>query len=209
MQNIFRLAAICAISSAIAFAQGKVTDQQPVNSATQPNGNSVNTSPNSTSPSSTRGQGSRTPSAPNQSLPGSTNPGNAAASDGQANGSAVRQTQPNSGSGATGTAAGSNPNGGDNSGNNGMPTDGTGNNPASERDAQTGTNPQTGGRVQWFWVALGLVLALFVIRMLMSRNRVRGNINETDPGLRSTTDRDAANRNIDADRNRDRIRRVS
>jgi hypothetical protein len=45
--------------------------------------------------------------------------------------------------------------------------------------------------------------------MLMSRNRVRGNINETDPALRSTTDRDAANRNIDADRNRDRIRRVS
>jgi hypothetical protein len=207
MQRLLRLAAVCIFTATMTFAQGTVTDQQPVNSGAQPNGNSVNTSPNSNGsvPSGTQGKASRTPSAPNQSLPGDANPANASTSDGKANGRAVRGSQPENG--ATVTDAQKNPNGGDNSNNNGVSTDPSGNNPASGRDPQS-TRPRTGGQVQWFWVALGLVLALFVIRMLMSRNRVRGSINRTDPALRPTSARDTTNRNADIDRNRDRIRRV-
>jgi hypothetical protein len=206
MQRLLRLAALCVISGTLAFAQGTVTDQQPSNSGSQPNGNSVNTSPNGNRslPGSVQGKASRTPSAPNQSLPGDTNPANASASDGKANGRAVRGGQPDNG--GTGTAAGNNPNGGDNN-NNGMSTDGAGNNPADGRDTQTNGNPRTGGRVQWFWVALGLVLALFVIRLLMSRNRVDENIDGNDPALRVMKGRETTNRS-DSERERDRIRRA-
>jgi hypothetical protein len=176
----------------MAFAQGTVTDRQPMNSAAQPNGNSVNTSPNSngTVPGSTQGKASRTLSAPNQSLPGDANPANASAGEGKANGRATRGGQP------------------DNSGNNGISTDGTGNNPASGRDVQNTTNPGTGENSKWFWVAFGLVLALLVIRLLAGRNRVRGNVYQNDAALRSTNVRQTTNRS-DAERERDRIRRVS
>jgi hypothetical protein len=198
MQTPLRLALICLIASGIGFAQGRVTDQQPVNSGSQPNGNSVNTSPsgNRSVPSSPQGAASGTPSAPNQSLPGDANPANASTGEGKANGSAVRSSQSDKAGSPTGT--GSNPADGDN-----------GANPASDRDTQTAANSQNGGRGQWFWVALGLVLFLFVIRVLMGRSRVHGNIDRKDPALRVTSHRDRTNQDMDAERERDRIRRAS
>jgi hypothetical protein len=196
MQTPLRLALICLIASGIGFAQGRVTDQQPVNSGSQPNGNSVNTSPsgNRSVPSGPQGAASDTPSAPNQSLPGDANPANASTGEGKANGSAVRSSQSDKAGSPTGT--GSNPAGGNN-----------GTNPASARDTQTGANPQNGGRGQWFWVALGLVLFLLMIRILLGRSRVNGNIDRKNRALRVTGHRDPAN--MDAKRERDRIRRAS
>ncbi len=196
MQTPLRLAAICILTGTMGFAQGRVTDQQPVNGGTQPNGNSVNTSPNTSRsvPSNPQGAASGTPSAPNQSLPGDANPANASTKEGKANGRAVRGSQ--SDKGATPTGAVGNPAGGN-----------SGTNPASGRDTQTAASPRTGR--QWFWITLGLVLVLLVIRILMGRSRVHGNIDRKDSALRVAGHRGTTDRDIDAERQRDRIRRAS
>jgi hypothetical protein len=41
-------------------------------------------------------------------------------------------------------------------------------------------------------MALGLVIALILIGVLVSRNRARGNIDESDPALRAIQDREDA-----------------
>jgi hypothetical protein len=174
MQRLLTLAATCLISGAMAFGQGAVA--APASNGTQ--------------------KSSSTPSTPNQALPGDANPANAAASDGRTNGKAV--TPDNAKSGTPGTAAGNTPKTGDN---NGMATEDSGDNPASGRGANTITNPGTAGTVQWFWMALGIVIALILIGVLVSRNRARGNIDQTDPGLRATQNR--------KDAGDDRIRRAS
>jgi hypothetical protein len=198
MQRLFTLAAACLISGAMAVAQG--TSGQAPASGTQSSGNTVNATPNSngTSPSSAQGAASRS-SAPNQALPGDANPANAATRDAQANGRAVR---PNSAGSASGSAAGSTANPSDNGDNNGMAKDDTGNNPASGRGSNTITNPGTGGARQWFWLALGIIVALVVIGALVGRNRATVNIDQNDPALRATRDRD------DIDRRDDQMRRA-
>ena len=201
MQRLLSLAAACLISCAMVFAQGTVTDQNPTTSGTQRNPNTVNATPNSngTAPVDAQGRAARTPSR-DQSLPGNSNPANAATSGAGANGQAV---QPNGAqSGTPGTAAGNTPNSGDNSDNNGMGKDASGNNPASGRGSNTITNPGTAGTVQWFWVALGIIIAVVLIGVLMSRNRAGANIDRADPALRSTRDRK------EVDRRDDQIRRV-
>jgi cobalamin biosynthesis Mg chelatase CobN len=200
MQRLLSLAAACLISCAMAFGQGTVTDQNPATSGTQKNPNTVNATPNSngTAPVNAQGRAARTPSSSNQSLPGNSNPANAATSDAGANAQAVK---PNGAkSGTAGTAAGNTPNSGDNSDNNGMAKDDTGNNAASGRGSKTITNPGTAGTVQWFWIALGVIIAVVLIGILMSRNRADANIDSTDPALRSTRDR--------KDRRDDQIRRA-
>jgi hypothetical protein len=198
MQRLLTLVAACLISGATAFGQGTVTDQTPASNSTQTKANTTATSPNSngTAPAPSQGAAQSTPSAPNQALPGNANPANAATTDGRANGKAV--TPDNAKSGTPGTASGNAPKTGDN---NGMATDDSGNNPASGRGGNTITNPGTGGTAEWFWMALGLVIALILIGVLVSRNRARGNIDESDPALRETRDRD--------DARDDRIRRAS
>lgn len=176
MQRLLTLAATCLISCAMAFGQGAATDQAPASNGTQ--------------------KSSSTPSTPNQAMPGNANPANSVATDGRANGKAV--TPDDAKSGTPGTAAGNAPKTGDN---NGMATDDSGNNPASGRGANTITNPGTAGTVQWFWMALGIVIALILIGVLVSRNRARGNIDQTDPALRATQDR--------RDAGDDQIRRAS
>lgn len=199
MQTLFTLAAACLISGAMAFGQGTVTDQTPASNRTQNKANTVATTPksNGTAPTTDQGAAQTTPSSPNQALPGKANPANASTSDARANGKAV--TPDNSKSGPPGTAAGNAPKTGDN---NGMATDDSGNNPASGRGAgNTIANPGTAGTVQWFWMALGIVIALILIGVLVSRNRARGNIDQTDPALRATQDR--------KDSRDDQIRRAS
>jgi hypothetical protein len=196
MQRLFMLAAACLISGAMAFGQGTVTDQTPSSNNAQNKATTVATNPNSSGTAAAAGAAQSTPSSPNQALPGKSNPANASTSDARANGKAV--TPDTSKSGTPGTAAGNAPKTGDN---NGMATDDSGNNPASGRGSNTITNPGTGGTVQWFWMALGIVIALIVIGVLVSRNRARGNIDETDPALRATQDR--------KDTRDDQIRRAS
>lgn len=177
MQRILTLLAACLVSAAMAFGQATATDQAPA-SGTQSNSNTVNATPNSngTSPSAQRGAAGRTASRPNQALPGNSNPANAATKEGGANGQAVNPNQ-------NASPAVGNP--GDNSDNNGMAKDDTGNNPAKGR-SNTITNPGTSGTTQWFWIALGIIIGLFLIGILVSRTRVRGNIDQTDPALRAT-----------------------
>jgi len=198
MQRLLTLAAACVISAAMAFGQGTVTDQTPSSNGTQTKASTTATSPNSngTAPAPGQGAAQSTPSAPNQALPGNANPANAATTDGRTNGKAVAPNNANSGT--PGTAAGNARKTGDN---NGMATDDSGNNPASGRGGNTISNPGTGGTAQWFWMALGLVIALILIGVLVSRNRARGNIDESDPALRATQERD--------DGRNDRIRRAS
>lgn len=201
MQRLLSLAAACVISCAMAFAQGAVTDQNPATSGSQ-SPNTVSTSPNNngTAPATGQGRAARTPSTPNQALPGKSNPANTATSDASANGQAV---QPNGAkSGTAGTAAGNTANPGDNSDNNGMAKDDTGNNPASGRGSNKITNPGTAGTVQWFWIALGIVIAVILIGALVTRNRAETNIEPTDPAVRATRERK------DTDRRDDQIRRA-
>jgi hypothetical protein len=198
MQRLLTLAAACLISGAMAFGQGTVTDQTPTSNNGQNKANTVATNPNGngTAPVADQGAAQSTPSTPNQALPGNANPANASTSDARANGKVV--TPDKAKSGTPGTAAGNAPKTGDN---NGMATDDSGNNPASGRGANTITNPGTGGTVQRFWMALGIVIALLLIGVLVSRNRARGNIDQTDPALRATQDR--------RDARDDQIRRAS
>ncbi|GEM_PF-2706410 len=194
MQRFLTLLAACLVSAAMAFGQATATDQAPA-SGTQSSGRTVNATPNSngTSPAAQRGAAGRTPSTPNQALPGRSNPANAAAGEGSANGQAVNPNQsasPNAG------------NAGDNSDNNGMQKDDTGNNPA-KGNSNTITNPGTAGTTQWFWIALAIVIGLFLIGILVSRNRARGNIDRTDPALRATDTRTRDDQKRD-----ERIRRV-
>ena len=194
MQRILTLLAACLVSAAMAFGQATATDQAPA-SGTQSNSNTVNATPNSngTSPSAQRGAAGRTASTPNQALPGNSNPANAASKEGSANGQAVNPNQ-------NASPAVGNP--GDTSDNNGMAKDDTGNNPAKGR-SNTITNPGTAGTTQWFWIALGIIVGLFLIGILVSRNRARGNIDRTDPALRAT---DIHSR--DEQKRDERIRRV-
>ena len=194
MQRILTLFAASLVSAAMAFGQATATDQAPA-SGTQSSSSTVNANPNSngTSPSAQRGAAGRTPSTPNQALPGRSNPANAATTEGNANGQAVNPNQsatPNAG------------NAGDNSDNNGMAKDDTGNNAAKGR-SNTITNPGTAETMQWFWIALGIIIGLFLIGMLVSRSRARANIDRTDPALRATD-----TRSRDEQRRDDRIRRV-
>jgi hypothetical protein len=88
-----------------------------------------------------------------------------------------------------------------------MQKDATGNNPAKGR-SNTITNPGTAGTTQWFWIALAIVIGLFLIGILVSRTRARGNIDRTDPALRATDTRARdEQRRTEQDRD-DRIRRV-
>lgn len=178
MQRFLTLIAVCLVSAAMASGQGAATDQAPA-PATQSSGNTVNATPNKngTSPSAQPGAERGTRSAANQALPGNANPANAAKRDGSANGRAVNPNQ------SAGSSVG---NPGDNSDNNGMAKDDTGNNPASGRGPNTITNPGTAGTAQWFWIALGIIIGLFLIGILVSRTRARGNIDSTDPALRVT-----------------------
>ena len=192
MQRILTLLAACLVSTAMVF--GQATDQAPA-SGTQSSGNAVNATPNSNgrSPSAQRGATSGTASAPNQSLPGNSNPANAASRDGGANGQALNPDQ---------SASPTVGNPGDNSDNNGMAKDDTGNNAAKGR-SNTITNPGTAGTTQWFWIALGIIVGLFLIGVLVSRTRARGNIDRTDPALRATD-----NRTQEDQRRDERIRRA-
>ena len=189
MQRLFTLAAACLISGAMAVAQG--TSGQAPASGTQSSGNTVNTTPNSngTSPSSAQGAASRS-SAPNQALPGDANPANAQTRDGRANGQAVRPNQ--SSSASAGTAASRD--------NSAARRDDTGSNPAAGAPTNA-TRLGTGG-LPWFWVALGVIVALVVIGALVGRSRSTVNIDQTDPGLRATRERD------DIDRRDDQMRRA-
>src|SRR5256885_7058250 len=199
MHRLLTFMCVCVLSGAMAFGQG--TGQAPP-SGTQSSANSTSAVPNSngTSPSGPQGQAIQAPSSPNQALPGNSSPANATGRDAQANGKAVR---PNGANGGTpGTAAGSANNPPDNSDNNGMAKDDTGNNPASGRGSNTITNPGTGGARQWFWLALGIIVALVVIGALVGRNRATVNIDQNDPALRATRDRD------DIDRRDDQMRRA-
>jgi hypothetical protein len=190
MHRFLTLAAVCLISGAMAFAQGTVSSQQPT-TATQPSSNTLQSNPNSNGTSPSNGsQASRTTSAPNQALPGNSNPANAGTSDASTNGQAVRPNQSNGSAAAAGnTPTTGNP--GDNSDNNGMAKDATGHNPASGRGSNTITNPGTGGTAQWFWIALlAIMVILFACAVLFARNRGRGNIDQNDPALRATSNRD-------------------
>ena len=87
-------------------------------------------------------------------MPGNANPAEAAGKEGRANRQAVNPNQ----KGANAAPEVGNP--GDNSDNNGMAKDDTGNNPASGRGSNTITNPGTAGTVQWFWIALALIVGV-------------------------------------------------
>ena len=177
MHRLLTFIAACVVSSAMAFAQGTATDQTPASG---------------TSPSNAQGQASRAPSTPNQALPGDSNPANAGTRDAQANGSAVR---PKSANGATpGTAAGSSANPPDSNDTNGVKRDDTGSNPAAGHTPTTSTNSGTIGRSQWFWIALGIFVALILIGALVGRNRVATEIDETDPALRTRREPDVIRR---------------
>jgi|SRR6185312_302179 len=202
MHRLLTLAGACILSTAMAFAQGAATDQAPASSGTQSNGSTVNTTPNRAG-TAQKGTARGTASSPNQALPGDSNPANAATTDGQANGQAVN---PNQNSAATP----GNP--GDNSDNNGMAKDDSGNNPASGRGSNTITNPGTAGTVQWFWIALAIIVGVILLGVLFSRNRARGNIDRTDPALRAAdggrNDLDRGRNQVDRERKDERIRRV-
>jgi hypothetical protein len=202
MQKLLTLAGACILSAAMAFAQGAATDQTPASSGTQSNGNAVNTTPNRAG-TAQKGAARGTASTPNQALPGDSNPANAATTDGQANGQAVNPNQ-------NGAATTGNP--GDNSDNNGMAKDASGNNPASGRGSNTITNPGTAGTVQWFWIALAIIVGIILLGVLFSRNRARGNIDRTDPALRATdagrNDFQRSGNQNEAERKDERIRRV-
>ncbi|MBV9074244.1 MAG: hypothetical protein JOZ10_11470 [Acidobacteria bacterium] len=191
MERLLSLAAACLISCALAFGQGTTPAQSPTPSASQ-----ENTGPAAASNGATPGsRAAHSPSRANQALPDNANPSRSP-SDATANGQAV---QPNgASSGTAGTASGNTPN----SGNNGMAKDDTGNNPASGRGSNTITNPGTGGTVQWFWVALGIIIALIAISAVLSRNRSNATIDRADPALRATRDGN------DGDRRDDQIRKV-
>jgi hypothetical protein len=179
MQRLLSLTAVCLISCAMALGQGTVTDQNP------------GSAPDA------QGRAARTPSRPNQELTNKSNPANAAISEAGVNGQAVR---PNTAkSGTPGTAAGNTP---DNRDNNGMSKDDAGSNLASGRGANKLTNPGTSGTVQWFWTALGIILAVVLIGVLLSRNRAEANIDRNDPAVRLMRERK------DADRRDERIRKA-
>lgn len=206
MHRLLMVIAACIISSAMAFAQ---TGQPPA-TGTQSSGNSVSPTSNSngTSPSVAQGQARRTQSAPTQALPGDSNPANAATRDAQANGSAVR---PNSDNKATaGTAAGDNAKSADNSG---LKRDDTGSNPTTGHAPTNITNPETRG--QWFWIALGIFVALVLIGALIGRSRAAADLDQTDPTFRSTREPDVMRREEiyrrrpdEIDRDEDQIRRA-
>lgn len=193
MRRLLSIAAAVIVSAAMAFAQGTVTDQSP-SSATQ--------SATKNAAQAQRGAEAARPSAPNQALPGNTNPSQAATKEGSANRQAVNPNQ----KGANAAPEVGNP--GDNSDNNGMAKDDTGNNPASGRGSNKITNPGTSGTVQWFWIALALIVGVILIGILVSRNRVRDNIEPSDPALRaSQTRRDFPRRDVDRGDD-ERIRRA-
>jgi hypothetical protein len=204
MHKLLTLAGACILTAAMAFAQGAASQQAPPPSGTQSSGSTVNATPNSnsTSPSAQNGATRSTPSRSNQALPGRSNPANSATQNGSANGQAVNPNQ-------SGAATTGNP--GDNSDNNGMAKDDTGNNPASGRGSNTITNPGTSGTVQWFWIALAIIVGVILLGVLFSRNRARGNIDNNDPALKAT---DSNRREFqrgpqnDARKDDERIRRV-
>ncbi|HWC16574.1 MAG TPA: hypothetical protein VG498_06150 [Terriglobales bacterium] len=192
MHRLLTMCAACLISAAMAFGQGAATDQSP-SSGAQSRSNTAQANPNSNGTS---------PSAPNQALPGNANPANSATREGRANRQAVNPNQ----KGANAAPEVGNP--GDNSDNNGMAKDDTGNNPASGRGSNTITNPGTAGTVQWFWIALALIVGVVLIGVLVSRNRVRDNIEPSDPAWRATdAGRDVERKEFDR-RENERIRRA-
>jgi hypothetical protein len=86
-----------------------------------------------------------------------------------------------------------------------MAKDATGNNPASGRGSNTFTSPGTSGTTPWFWLALIIVIALFAIGLaLRGRNRVRANIEPTDPAIRAAGEQ----KDADVRRREDQIRKV-
>ena len=179
MKRLLAFAATCLLSCAIAFAQGRVTDQAPA-SGTQQTGNTVNSNPNSngTSPSPAQGSTSRTPSSSNQALPGNANPANAATQDGRANGQAVRSDQ--SSSATAGTAAG-----GDNSA---ARRDDTGSNPGAGNPTNTTRLTRTG--VPWLWVALGVIVGIVLVGALFSRGRVVSDVDDVNRGTQVRRERE-------------------
>jgi len=183
MPKFLSIAAAFIVSAAMAFAQGAATDQSP---SSPPH----------------RGASAAQGSAPNQALPGNANPADATTKEGKANRQAVNPNQ----KGANAAPEVGNP--GDNSDNNGMAKDDTGNNPASGRGSNTITKPGTAGTVQWFWIALALIVGVVLIGILASRNRMGGNIEPEDPALRASETRgDFARRDPDQ-RDDERIRRA-
>jgi len=194
MRRLLSIAAAFMVSAAMAFAQGAVTDQSP-SSAAPSTSSTANRGP------AQRGSAAAQP-APNQAVPGNANPAEAAGKEGRANRQAVNPNQ----KGTNAAPEVGNP--GDNSDNNGMAKDDTGNNPASGRGSNTITNPGTAGTVQWFWIALALIVGVVLIGILASRNRVRDNIEPSDPALRAGETRpDLAQRDLDR-RDEERIRRA-
>ena len=198
MHRLLTFTAVYILGGAMAFAQG--TGQAPP-SGTQPTGNSSSAVPNSTSSSGAQGQARRTPSTPNQALPGDTNPTNAGTRDAQANGSAVRPDSANPA---------------DSNDNNGVKRDDTGSNPAAGHSPTTSTNPGIGERTQWFWIALGIFVALILIGALVGRSRAAADSEQTYPTLRTPREPDVIRREEiyrarrdDTDRDEDQIRRAS
>ncbi|HET9742655.1 MAG TPA: LPXTG cell wall anchor domain-containing protein [Terriglobales bacterium] len=189
MHRFFTLAAACLISGAMAFGQSAATTPAPDTQSSAVSG-AQTTAPTRNGRAATRD---------NQALPGNTNPANAAADNGTANGQAVAPDQ-------NGNAAKTNPNAGND--NNGMTPDQNGNNMASGRGPQTFTSPHTGGTMQWFWIALGIIVGLFVIGLIFARSRPRAAIDRNDPAVRATQDRNDVSRN-DANRRDGGIRKVS
>ena len=203
MQRLFSIAAALLVSGAMAFGQGAATDQSP-SSGTQSTSNTVQATPNGNQTSSSaqnRAAGNAAP-ASTQALPGNSNPANAASKEGRANRQTVNPNQ----KGANAAPEVGNP--GDNSDNNGMAKDDTGNNAASGRGSNTITNPGTAGTVEWFWIALALIIGVVLIGVLANRSRARGNIEPSDPALRATdTSRDLERKDFER-REDDRIRRA-
>lgn len=163
MARLSSLFALCILSTAIAIAEGAVSEQ-PQTTGIQSSSNSVNSVPNSngTVPSSAGGMASQTPSAPNQALPGETNPANPAA-EGRSNGRAV--TPERSKSGPPGTAAGNAPSNDRNS------VGGENGNPTRPQTVETLARPRLTNTMPWLWSGMGIVAALILIGILMRRSR--------------------------------------
>jgi hypothetical protein len=189
MQRLLTFAVAYALSGALAFAQGKVTEQPPT--TTQPAPNSVIASPNTNGsvPSNMQGMASQTPSAPNQSLPGDTNPANAAA-EGRANGRAVSPDRPRNGlPGSTADTtrdrnADAIPNG----------------NPTAPRTSDQIARPGLNIAEPWLWAVLGAIGALVLIAILLRRSRTYPETHSGSRNVHTMSDQDRARR--------DQIRKV-
>ena len=163
MARLPSLFALCILSTAIVFAGGAVSEQ-PQTTGVQPSSPSVNSVPNSngTVPSNAGGMASQTPSAPSQALPGETNPANPTA-EGRSNGRAVTPEQ--SKSGPPGTAAGNAPS------NDRNDVRGENGNPTRPQTVETLARPRLINTMPWLWRGLGIVIALILIGVLISRSR--------------------------------------